>query len=242
MSMSATFVQVDEAELAGFRADPSSVEVLFQDGPQLPPPFTRMTEIMRQRVRAAGPQQMAEALARLDPGIRQQLEQSLARLGLTTSGLAAGEGGDALLKLMEQRRGRGSHPGTSKAHAVLSLDKAWHGVHYVLCGEIEPRASLLSQAVLGGATLGDDDEGFSGYGPPRYFTTAQVAELAQALTRPDLEADAAARFDWTRMSELGIYPGWQASDGTWVMENFRRLREFYAEAASRGQAIVTCLV
>jgi hypothetical protein len=205
MSMSATFVQVDEAELAGFRADPSSVEVLFQDGPQLPPPFTRMTEIMRQRVRVAGPQQMAEALARLDPSIRQQLEQSLGRLGLTTSALAAGEGGDALLKLMEQRRSR-SDPGTSKARAVLSLDKAWHGVHYVLCGEIEPGASLLSQAVLGGATLGDDDEGFSGYGPPRCFTMAQVAELAQALNRPDLEAEAAARFDWTRIPSSASIP------------------------------------
>ena len=125
--------------------------------------------------------------------------------------------------------------------AVLSLEKAWHGVHYVLCGEIEPGESLLSQAVLGGVELGDD-EGFSGYGPPRYFTAAQVAELGQALSRPELEAEAAARFDAERMSQLGIYPGWQPSHAEWVMDGLRRLRDFYSDAAKKRQAIVTCLV
>ena len=49
-------------------------------------------------------------------------------------------------------------------------------MHYVLCGEVEPGAAPLSQAVLGGVALGEDDEGSSGYGPARYFTAAQTAE------------------------------------------------------------------
>jgi hypothetical protein len=73
----------------------------------------------------------------------------------------------------------------------VSLDKAWHGVHYLLCGEVEPGPALLSQTVLGGVELGEN-EGFSGYGPPRYFTPAQVAELSQVLNRPELETEAAA--------------------------------------------------
>ena len=81
-----------------------------------------------------------------------------------------------------------------------------------------------------------------GYGPPRYFTAAQVAELAAALNRPDLESEAAARFDAERMSELGVYPGWRASDADWVLDGFRRLRDFYSDAAAKGHAIVTCLV
>jgi hypothetical protein len=32
------------------------------------------------------------------------------------------------------------------------------------------------EALLGGSKIGDDDEGFSGYGPARYFTVAEVAE------------------------------------------------------------------
>ena len=146
------------------------------------------------------------------------------------------------MQLIEKRRGRGALQAPRKgARAVLSLDKAWHGVHYVLCGEVEAGGALLSQIVLGGKELGDD-EGFSGYGPPRYFTPAQVADLSRALGRPELEPEAAGRFDAGRMSELGIYPGWQAGDLEWVMGSFRRLRDFYSNAAGQRRAIVTCLV
>ena len=233
MSMNAMFVQVDEAELSRIQADPSLAETLFASEPLMPPVFTALAKAMQDRVRAAGPQLMADALSRLDPALRRQIEESMGR---TTSALASGGGGDAILKLMEGRRARGAG-----AHTVLSLDKAWHGVHYVLCGEVEPGAELLSQVVLGGVELGDD-EGFSGYGPPRYFTAAQVAEVSQALSRPDLESQAAARFDAARMSQLKIYPGWRPSDAEWVMDSFRRLRDFYSDAAGKGRAMVTCLV
>ncbi|MGB6412728.1 MAG: YfbM family protein, partial [Candidatus Cybelea sp.] len=141
------------------------------------------------------------------------------------------------------KRRAGAEPSSpSGKRDVLSLDKAWHGVHYLLCGESEPGPTLLSQAVLGGSALGDDDEGFSGYGPARYFTAERVAQLAAQLSAPELEAEAVGRFDAGRMEELGIYPGWKASDADWVMDGFRRLRDFYAEAARKGNAIVTCLV
>jgi hypothetical protein len=154
---------------------------------------------------------------RLDPSLQQILGE---RLGKTPVDLA----------------------GVAGTRALLSLDKAWHGVHYLLCGEAEPGTTLVSQAVLGGAELGDDDEGFSGYGPPRAFTAAQVAELAQALSHPDVESEANARFDAAQMSKLGIYPGWRPSDADWVLDGFRRLRDFYSDAAAKGRAIVTCLV
>jgi hypothetical protein len=125
---------------------------------------------------------------------------------------------------------------------ILSLEKAWHGVHYVLCGQPEPGSSLLSQVILGGAVLGEDDEGFSGYGPPRYFTSGHVAQLSRTLSRPEMEAEAAGRFNAARMSQLRIYPGWQPSDGERVMNAFRRLRDFYADARAKGNAMVTCLV
>ena len=233
MSMNAMFVQVDEEELSRIQADPSLAETLFASEPLMPPVFTALAKAMQDRVRAAGPQLMADALSRLDPALRRQIEESMGR---TTAALASGGGGDATLKLMEGRRARGAG-----AHTVLSLDKAWHGVHYVLCGEVEPGAEMLSQVVLGGVELGDD-EGFSGYGPPRYFTAAQVAEVSQALSRPDLESQAAARFDAARMSQLKIYPGWRPSDAEWVMDSFRRLRDFYSDAAGKGRAMVTCLV
>jgi hypothetical protein len=241
MSMNATFVQVDAAELSRFQVDPSLVEALFEDGAAVAalPALFALTKAMQDRVRAGGPQMLAGALSSLPPEIRKQLEE---RLGRSSAELAAGAGGNELLKLMEERQARSPGPEPSVGQrAVLSLDKNWHGVHYVLCGEAEPGAQLLSQAVMGGVELGDD-EGFSGYGPPRYFTSAQVAELARALSQPELESEAAARFDAARMSQLGIYPGWQPSDATEVMDGFRRLRDFYADAADKGRAIITCLV
>jgi Domain of unknown function (DUF1877) len=239
MSMNARFVQIDQAELSRLQADPSLAETIFQDQPLIPPVFAALTKTMQDRVRAAGPQFLAGALSRLDPTLRQQLED---RLGRTTSDLAGGAGGEAILKLMEERKARGTGLGAgAAARPVLSLDKAWHGVHYVLCGEVEPGTALLSQPVMGGVELGDD-EGFSGYGPARYFTPAQVTALSQALSRPELEQEAAARFDAARMSELRIYPGWENSHAEWVMDAFRRLRDFYLNAAGKGRAIITCLV
>ena len=242
MSMNAAFVQVDTAELARFQVDPSLVEALFDNESAVAamPALFALTKTLQDRVRAAGPQMLAGALSRLPPEIRKQLEE---RLGRSTTELAAGAGGNELLKLIEERRARsaGSAPSAVGERAALSLDKNWHGVHYVLCGEAEPGVQLLSQAVMGGVELGDD-EGFSGYGPPRYFTAAKVAELAQALSQPKVESEAADRFDAARMSQLGIYPGSRPSDAKEVMDGFRRLRDFYADAADKGRAIITCLV
>jgi hypothetical protein len=127
---------------------------------------------------------------------------------------------------------------------VLSLEKAWHGVHYLLAGIAEPGPDLRSQAVLGGVELGDDPEDFSGYGPARYFRAAQVGQLSDELHCPEVESEAATRFDPARMSQLQIYPGWcpEQQDKEWVMDAFQRLRDFYSSAAAQGRAIITCLV
>lgn len=245
MSMNATFVQVDSAELAQLQANPSLAEALFQNQPLVPPVFAKLSQTMQERVRTAGPKLLADALARLDPSTRKRLEE---RLGAPTSVFAAGGGAEKILQLMQERGAKNAQAAAwaTTQRTALSLDKAWHGVHYVLCGEAEPGTALLSQAVLGGIPLGDDDEGFSGYGPARYFNVEQAARISQALSQPETESEAAARFDPTRMSQLQIYPGWQLKaekeDQQWIMDNFRNLRKFYAEAAARSQAIVTCLV
>lgn len=213
--MNATFVQVDALELARLQRDPSQVEGLFQGDGVIPEAFVKASKVLQERMKVLGSQTLAG--------------------GLT---------GEDIIKLMEERRSRLNAQASEArgSHATLSLDKAWHGVHYLICGETEPGAALLSQAVLGGTALGDDDEGFSGYGPARCFTASEAAQLAQELSRPGVESEAAARFDAQRMSELQIYPGWETSDADWVLDAFRRLRDFYSEAATNGRAIVTCIV
>ena len=241
MSMSAVFIQVDADELVKIEANPALAEALFQTGSSMPMVFGELSKKMEERVRTAGPQMLAGPLANLDPRIRQQLE---AQLGGTAQQFAAGQGGEALLKVMKERRERamGMMQAASKSRERMSLEKEWHGVHYLLCGEVESGAALLSKAVLGGMPLGDDDEGFSGYGPARSFSPQEVAALHKALSQPDVETEARARFDAARMSDLQIYPGWRAGDADALMDSLQSLRDFYASAAARGDAIVTCLV
>lgn len=242
MSMNAVFLQVEPDEFARIEANPTLAEPLFQ--PDFASPLAKFGELskkMEERVRTAGPQLLGRALVNLDPRLREQLEQ---RLGGTAQQFSSGQGGDALLKLMQQRRERAMEmtEAAKKRRPQLSLDKEWHGVHYLLCGEAEPGPSLLSKAVLGGTTLGDDDEGFSGYGPARCFNVNEVAELSKALSQPEVESEARARFDLAKMRKLHIYPGFREEDVEPLLDSFRQLRDFYVDAAANGTAIVTCLV
>jgi hypothetical protein len=122
--------------------------------------------------------------------------------------------------------------------ASLSIDKAWHGVHYLLCGKVEPGSDLASQAVMGGTEVGDD----LGYGPARYFEADEVANIARELSRPNLEAEMTARWNPAQMATLEIYPGqFDAADKQWLMDAFRQLRQFYVDASAAKLAVVTCL-
>ena len=125
---------------------------------------------------------------------------------------------------------------TARPHRRLSLDKAWHGVHYLLTGDPEESTG----AVLGGTEFGEDE----GYGPARYFTAPEVEQLAHALDAPGAADDVTARYNGDRMLELSIYPGgWdEAGEREWLLGALAELREFFRDTAEAGDAIVTCLV
>jgi hypothetical protein len=236
----AVFAQVDDEVLSRIQSSPALGQSLFLDRTAPPPDLPAMFQTMLEQARGARPEMLADA--GLPPELRQQMEGSLAQM---TVALAPGGGLDVILKGLQPFAEKGRELPVPRA--VLKLDEAWHGVHYVLCGEAEAGTTLLSQAVLGGVELGgrepdcDPDE-IWGEGPARYFTVARVAELAAALGGAAVESEAAARFDAARLKQLGIHPGWQDSDKEWVMDAFRRLRDFYADASANGLAMVTCLV
>jgi len=244
MSMSAVFVQVEPEEAARTQADPSLAEAYFSDPSESLAglaAFDKLGSAMQDRVRTVGPQMMAQALSRFDPRTREMLEQ---RLGVSAATLAGGEGGNALLKLMQERQARAAKlvgMAKNRKRNTLSLDKEWHGVHYLLCGSAEPTGDLAGQAVLGGDELGEG-EGFSGYGPARLLLAEKVREISGTLNRPQLEAEASGRFDASAMNKLGIYPGFRASDLAGLIEGIRRLRGFYTQAAASGRAMITCIV
>jgi hypothetical protein len=170
------------------------------------------------------------------------MEQGLRSQGVDVDGLKGDRGGEIALKMMEQTLRPLLHPSSPSPEnqgTALSLEKAWHGVHYLLCGEAEPGETLLSQAVLGGTELGED----MGYGPARYLGVGQVVKLAHEMSRADLEREMEARFDPERMSHKGIYPTpWSNQAIGGLMWEFRQLRDFYVGAAAGGFAVVTCIV
>jgi len=131
--------------------------------------------------------------------------------------------------------------GDSEPENSIDIDKAWHGIHFLLTGEAEGGPEPLSLAVIGGEEFGPD----LGYGPPSFLTPAEVKAIAEAL-KPLGRTELAARFDPQEMERKEIYPeviwtrdGDDALD--YVIENYEVLRDMYLEAAARGDAIIQLL-
>src|SRR5690348_5219860 len=90
--------------------------------------------------------------------------------------------------------------GTTTAHSV-SLEKAWHGLHYLLTGEVCGGHDPLAFLVAGGEQLGDDEE--SGL---RWFAPEETAQIHKALSNVSDEK-LWSRFDADEMENQQIYPG-----------------------------------
>jgi hypothetical protein len=242
MSMLARFVQVPPDDLAALRDDPSAVADLFDGELGAPAPGLALSPEARERREQRAPQVLSQALAALDPAVQEALAR---RLGVDTAALGTEEGGSAIVQLMQRRGLIDDEPAEpedppSGGHPTLSLEKAWHGVHYLLCGQPEPTTGGLGSLILGGTEVGDDE---FGYGPARFFSADEVEELAAEIGRDALEDEVAGRYEPERMTSLGIYPGgWESTDSEWLLEAFRELRDFFQDATSRGCAVVTCLV
>jgi len=130
---------------------------------------------------------------------------------------------------------------TSADERTLDLDKAWHGIHFLLTGAVEGGPEPLASAVLGGVPVGED----LGYGPARWLAPEQVAEIASALDIYD-RAALYARYDPDAMTRLDVYPGvmWArdrdaAFDYLW--EYFTQMVAFYRATAERGEALLLWL-
>ena len=90
----------------------------------------------------------------------------------------------------------------------VDLDKAWHGIHWLLTGAEGPTADVPSEAIFGGDPFGED----LGYGPGRLLPAERVIAVAAALR--DLDSDTLrTRMDPAAMTTAGIYPGiWDEED------------------------------
>lgn len=128
--------------------------------------------------------------------------------------------------------------GTTTANSV-SLEKAWHGLHYLLTGDVWEGQGPLAFLLAGGEQLGDDEES-----APRWFTAEETSRIHQALAGV---SDAAlwSRFDAAEMERQSVYPGiWDEAEDDLKEEYltyFHELKRVAAAAAQSGQGLLVTI-
>jgi len=130
------------------------------------------------------------------------------------------------------------------ASQELDLDKAWHGLHFMLAGEAWEGPEPLCYLLSGGEQIGDEEDHDVGYGPARCLTSQQVKAFSNALLAITEEVFA-GRYDGKKITALELYPrGWEeepAEMRAWLTQSFIDLRQFVKAAASRNQALLIWL-
>jgi len=142
---------------------------------------------------------------------------------------------DSIEEYLNPNDGEGEPPN------YFEVDKAWHGIHYLLTGRAEGGPEPLSLTVFGGEEFGPE----VGYGAARFLTPAQVAEVSNALELLN-SGVLRPRFDPQDMEGKDIYPepiwvreGEEAFE--YLMENFEPLKVLYRDAAIRGDGMLQWL-
>jgi hypothetical protein len=131
--------------------------------------------------------------------------------------------------------------GGSNGHGdEIEVDKAWHGLHFLLTGSAWEGNFPLNFIVVGGEEVGDD----LGYGPARALSSDDVRKIDAAF-EPLTPEELGRRFDAQRMTELQIYPfGWSHDpDGEleYLLEFYTELRAFVRRTAERRHALLVYL-
>ena len=128
--------------------------------------------------------------------------------------------------------------------ADVDLDKAWHGIHYVLTGSADAGAAPLDFLLEGGRYVGDEDVG---YGPAWAFTSAETKNIAAALSAVT-DDQIAARYNPRAMAAAGVYPEkvWDRGETSdepfqYLTECLTILRATVAEAVARGHGLLLSL-
>ena len=126
---------------------------------------------------------------------------------------------------------------------TADLDKAWHGIHYLLTGTAWEGGAPHGFLLTGGSQVGNIDVG---YGPARALTARQTQEAHEALEALSDEM-LRARFDPADMIAKEIYPAiWERppeEDDTlgYLIEYLQNLRTFLREAVVNRLGVLVYL-
>lgn len=127
----------------------------------------------------------------------------------------------------------------------LNLDKAWHGLHYLLTGTAWEGAEPAGYLLVGGQQVGDEQEhDVFGYGPARILSPAQVAAFSAHVSTALSTAAVHQRFNPAEMTRLDIYPEvWDRADEAennleFLTDAAAELSGFLRRTAAAGLALI----
>jgi hypothetical protein len=122
----------------------------------------------------------------------------------------------------------------------VHLEKAWHGLHYLLTGSAGESGLPLGFLLEGGREVGED----LGYGSPRLFERSEVQHLNATLA-PITDDELWSRFDPEAMDAEGVYPGiWDEEEEDLREEYvsyFQELKRLVAQASTGGMGLLVIL-
>lgn len=225
MSMNGEFREITPRLLARLMAEPSLTEaVVLAD--LLAARGGSGLDFLLGALPAAERKAMESYLAQASPEERERMEAAGQQAMEGLPGLPAPGGGAAAVP-------------PDELGEKIGIGKAWHGLHYLLCGSAEPAEGDLAAAVLGGVEIGGD----GGYGPARYLEPISVHTIAAELARVS-ENELRGRYDAEAMEAASVYPGHWADEENlaWLLHAWREVAAFYAGAAARGNAALLYLV
>ena len=128
--------------------------------------------------------------------------------------------------------------GTATAQRV-SLEKAWHGLHYLLTGEVWEGNGPLAFLLAGGEHVDGDEES-----PLRWFTPQEAKQIHKALSAVS-DDQLWSSFDAAQMEQLEIYPGIWDEDEDELKEEylgyFHELKQVVAAAVGSGQGLLVTI-
>jgi hypothetical protein len=120
----------------------------------------------------------------------------------------------------------------------FDVDKAWHGIHFLLAGEAGEGPPPLNFIISGGREIGKIDVG---YGPARAFTSNETSSISAALA-PVTTDTLKLKCDRAAFRENDIYPDiWEEPDEEcfgYVLTYFEALKEFIKRTAEAGKGLL----
>lgn len=130
----------------------------------------------------------------------------------------------------------------TKGEQAINLDKAWHGIHFLLNGTAWEVTNTAGQAVLGGQEFGAD----MGYGRPRLILANDVRKIAKALSTITSQ-ELSTRDKPQVMEKEEIYPStiWQREGPEalrFLVDGYAELLAFYQRAAGKRQTVVIAIM